>query len=351
MPDDNTSPLSTESALSMMFETPAAQEDPNKAAPAATDDNAAPAADNAAATDDNAAPAADNQNTSDDAAATTDDKNAPADEGNTNADSEDPGDALPPIEAPASWTTEEKAEWNGLSRKAQEAIQRREQDNTTALRNAQNSAAEQRKAADAEVTRLKGLTSQVESYVNDKVADLQREFPDVKSEADLIALSQSDPARYLAFDAKIKAIASASQAREAAAAELAKQQNAQNATQVAEAKEQLLKEFPTWSDPAIARKELAEVQDYAIKLGVPEAAARAAIDPMTIKMAHKAMLYDRAQADKAKAIVRTPPRVLKPGTQSSTPKADAQAKNRQANLDRLTKSGDVNDAVALMFEK
>lgn len=348
MPDD-TAPLSIDSAVSMMFETPAVQDDPNK--------NTAPADTTAAPTDTNTAPAdtaaaADDKNKEQPSADGNDaaDQNAPADEGNTNADSQDPGDALPLIEAPASWTTEEKAEWNSLSRKAQEAIQRREQDNTTALRNAQNSAAEQRKTADAEVTRLKGLTSQIEGLVNDKVAELQREFPDIKSEADLIALSQSDPARYLAFDAKIKAIASANQAKEAAAAEVAKAAKNEQATQIAQAKEQLLKEFPTWSDPVVARKELAEVQDYAISLGVPEAAARAAIDPMTIKLAHKAMLYDRAQAAAKKALDKTPPRIIKPGSQSSTPKADAKAANRRVQLDKLNQSGDINDALALMFE-
>jgi hypothetical protein len=66
--------------------------------------------------------------------ATEDPNTPPNDAGETNESDADPGDALPPIDAPSSWSTEEKAEWNSLSRKAQEVILRREQDATKALR-------------------------------------------------------------------------------------------------------------------------------------------------------------------------------------------------------------------------
>jgi hypothetical protein len=344
-------PISIDSAVSMMFESPAVTDGAEAAAekPAAA---AATADEKPAVAEDTPSAAADEDEedeTPEDASASSD-QDPPADTGDTNDEGVDPGDALPPIEPPSSWTAEEKAEWNSLSRKAQETIQRREQDNAKALRTAQNSAADQRKAADAEVARLKGLASQIDGFINDKVAALQRDFPDIKSEADLLALSQSDPARYLAFDARIKAVASANQAKEAAAAEVAKVAQIEHAQMIAQAKEALLKEFPTWNDPTVARKELGEVQEYAIKQGAPEAAARATVDPLTIKLAHKAMLYDRAQAAKAKAVDKTPPRVIKPGSQSSTPKADAKAATRRSQLEKLDKSHDIADAVALMFE-
>jgi hypothetical protein len=61
------------------------------------------------------------------------------------------------------------------------------------------------------------------------------------------------------------------------------------------------------------------------------------------------MLYDRAQAQAKKAINKDPPRtVTKPGTQSSTPKSDAKAADRQTRLSRLEKTGDIEDARGLL---
>jgi hypothetical protein len=124
-------PLTLESALSFMRIDPSA--------PPAQDDNQQQT--------DNASPAdaaASDTNSQDDAQpnaadATEDPNTPPNDAGETNESDADPGDALPPIDAPSSWSTEEKAEWNSLSRKAQEVILRREQDATKALRTAQNS--------------------------------------------------------------------------------------------------------------------------------------------------------------------------------------------------------------------
>lgn len=158
MPDD--SPLSLDSAAGLLIVNDAAPIEDKSADVSA----AAPAAAETAATDTTPEPALNADGTP----VTTD---APQDAGNADEGSGDRGDALPTIEPPSSWKAEEKAEWASLPRSAQEAIARREQDRTTELRNLQNSTAEQRKSAEAEVLRLKGLADKVSQYVDNQAAN------------------------------------------------------------------------------------------------------------------------------------------------------------------------------------
>lgn len=308
--------------------------------------------------DDNDQPSREPAKADDEIAADASDKDAPADEtasdeAATNDEEVDQGDdALPPIEAPSSWKTEEKAVWDALPRKAQEAISRREQDNTKELRNLQNGSAEQRKAVDAEVGKLKALTGQIDVLLNRDVEALSREFPEIRSEADVVALSISDPARYSVFDAKLKALNSANQTREAVAKEVsAKEAKAAEEAQTAhfaEAKGKLLEAFPAWKDLEVAKRETTELQDYAIKQGAPEAAARSTVDPVIYKLAQKAMLYDRALAAKQKSVQRVPPRTVKPGNQSGSPKQAAREDARRTQLARLDETGSIEDAMGLL---
>lgn len=278
---------------------------------------------------------------------------APAAEGEGN----EPG-TLPPLEAPPGWNAEEKAEFKSYPRKAQEAILRREQDRTTELRNIQNTAAEQRKKADGEVARLKGLADRIEATVNDEVKGLAADFPEIKSDADVERLAATDPTRFGQFQARLMRLNAAQQAKAEAAQEVQKR-NEQATREAAQSSyQELVKHFPTWKDPKVATKDVTEVQDYVIKeYGVNEQAVRSTYDPVTIRLAHKAMLYDRAQAAaaaaKAKAKTGAAPRVMTPGANPPTPKEQREAATqtgRKAQFSKLTKSGDIEDAVALMLE-
>jgi hypothetical protein len=346
-----------ESAISSMLvqsgteSTPAAPSAAQAAAAAPAGTNAQVEGADAPDEDENkpaAEAAAQNEQAGDDAG----EQDTPADQGEATDGQADQGDdALPPIEPPTSWSTEEKAEWKALSRKAQEAISRREQDLTKALRTAQNSTAEHTKAAEAEVTRLKGLALQVDSIVNRDIADLAREFPEIKSEADAVSLATSDPARYTAFRAKLDALQMVANTRAAAQQEVTKAEQKVQTELLTKAKDALIEAFPTWKEADVARRESTELQDYVVKAyGVDESTARSTIDPVIYRLAQKAMLYDRAQAKVTAAIKRDPPRVVKPGTQDATPRQTAKENTRRSQLDRLTKTGDIKDALGLMFE-
>lgn len=128
----------------------------------------------------------------------------------------------------------------------------------------------------------------------------------------------------------------------------AREEAAQREAQVQQ-RDALMEAFPAWNDPVVARKEILELQEYAIKMGVPEQAARANVDPFTFKLTQKAMLYDRAQAAKTAAVTKDPPRVIKPGTPNANPNKDgSNGERRQTQLAKLTRSGDLEDARGLL---
>lgn len=353
MPDE--SPLSLDGAMKLMFTQADSAASAAPAASAAAE--AAPVGANAAVDGADAPEEEENTGASAPEAASAEgaeagEQDTPADQGETTEGQADQGDnALPPIEPPKSWTTEEKALWASLNRPAQEAILRRDQADTKALRDLQNRQAEQSRAAETEVNRLKGLAAQVESVVNKEVGELARDFPEIKSESDVVALAANDPARYSLFQAKLMALQSAANARAAAAQEVTKASEKAQTELLTRAKDALIEAFPTWKEPEVARRESSELQDYVVKsYGVDEATARNTIDPVIYKLAHKAMLYDRAQAQKAAAIKRDPPRVVQPGAQSASPKGAAKEATRRSQLEKLGRTGAIEDALSLMFE-
>lgn len=319
---------------------PQAELPPEKDAPAPIVAEDAPPAEPGAATETPPAPAAGDEPTP-----VQDDAPASADGG------DEPG-SLPPIEPPSGWNAEEQEAFKASPRKVQEAILRREQDRTTELRNIQNATAEQRKAADGEVARLKTLSDKIASAIKDEVTELARDFPELKTQADIEALAANDPARFAQFQARMMRFNANQQAADEAQRELQRKADAQNRETMKKAHDALVQIFPTWKDAEVAKKGIAELQDYAISVGASPEGARALHDPIIYKLAHKAMLYDRAQAARAAAVNRDPPRTVnKPVATSSTPKADKAAASTAAAMQKLSRSGDIEDALALMTIK
>jgi len=284
-----------------------------------------------------------------DAASPADEDSPEGDEGDTQEGDEEPGDdALPPIDAPTSWSKEDKAAFAKLDRDAQEIIHRREQQRDTELRKLQNSSADYRKSAEAKITQLETLTAQIGEHLNSEMAGMARDFPELRTEADLILLAQNDPARFSAFQARLMQFQMKQQVAAQAQTELQKRQETEQQERINKAAEGFVEYFPKWkTDPELAKKELVELQDYAISQGANEAAARQNFDPIIYRLARKAKSWDDAQEAKAKALKNAPPRVVKPGTSNTDPKHD-KAQARQKQMDKLKKSGDLEDARGLL---
>ena len=91
-----------------------------------------------------------------------------------------------------------------MPRETQEYLASREQERDREIRRSQNEAAEQRKALDAERSKVEQARAQYESALPQLLETLQQqqagEFGDVKTLADVEKLAREDWPRYLQWD-------------------------------------------------------------------------------------------------------------------------------------------------------
>jgi hypothetical protein len=99
-----------------------------------------------------------------------------------------------PLPLPRSWTKEQAEHWNALPRATQEYLADRDSKTSAEVRRVQNEAAEKSKALAAKETAAEQARTQYESKIKSVVEVLEneqlREFPDIRSQADLDKLSQ-----------------------------------------------------------------------------------------------------------------------------------------------------------------
>jgi hypothetical protein len=110
----------------------------------------------------------------------------------------------------------------------------------------------------------------------------------------------------------------------------------------------LVEIVPEWKDKAVARRELAAIRDHSVKHGFHHGAVDDIGDARVMALARKAMLYDQMMAKKPEIDKRLAeaPRVLKPGAKST---AGSLADRRKAAMDKLTRTGSVEDAATLLL--
>src|SRR6185312_12213881 len=102
--------------------------------------------------------------------------------------------------------------------------------------------------------------------------------------------------------------------------------------------------IPEWKDTDRGKKEFAEVRTYLAKEGVPDQLVSQLVDAVQIRIARKAMLWDKAQAvlSKPAAPAKPAPKVLKPGAA----RPDANPNPGDDAMKRLRQSGNILDAAA-----
>ncbi|MBP1091940.1 hypothetical protein [Bradyrhizobium diazoefficiens] len=120
-------------------------------------------------------------------------------------------EALPPIEAPRSWTKDEKELFKTWPREAQESIARVASTREAEFRRSQNEVATKEKALADRLQAAEQAKQQYEASVQDNLQALEREqrreFPDIKTWDDVKAMQASDPLRYQAWDLHQKELA------------------------------------------------------------------------------------------------------------------------------------------------
>lgn len=127
----------------------------------------------------------------------------------------DPTTELSPIEPPRSWSKEKAAIWAKLDRETQEFLVDHDREVSKGVRNAQNDAAEQRKAIEAERGKVEQARQQYETALPILMQNLQSamqgEFSDIQTMADVQRLANEDFPRYVRWDAQQKQLAAVQQ--------------------------------------------------------------------------------------------------------------------------------------------
>lgn len=265
----------------------------------------------------------------------------------------------PPIDPPRSWKKEAKDAFRNLPAELQRYIADSERSREADFLRRQNEATDTRKAADAERTAAEQARKQYEASlpgtVNLLLAELQRDFPDVKDMAAYQALGRTDPARYIDLQSRLQAI----QAYQGEAARAEQEANARRQADyeafAAGQLQKLVEKAPEFGDP----KKVAELQAEAVTVltdigfspeELESAWNRGAVlslrDHRLQLLVRDAIELKRARAQLRAAPPKPVPVPARPG--SAPAKGEAAASRIQEAKDNLARTGSVDAAVALL---
>ena len=126
-------------------------------------------------------------------------------------------------------------------------------------------------------------------------------------------------------------------------AQSAEQQKAHQAA-AQEAIKVLKADIPEWSP-----KLYDSIREYSIAAGLDATRVNSIVDPVLIKLLHKARLYDESKKIATKKKVATPKKVIKATNSVST--KDTKGPSAAAAKAKLAKSGSVDDATSLFLSR
>lgn len=256
----------------------------------------------------------------------------------------DPAPEAPAIEAPRSWDAAERDEFAKLPPAAQEIILAREAERDSRVSKAIQEANDAKKGVEGERAKIQTLADELAAFLPDavktfetkwgKAPDWTKVVEDYGSEEAFKLKVQYDDER-----AKLGELAR----NEARAAELA------HVAYVEREREVLAKISPDLSHPTSGPQLRTEVAQYAIKSGAVTDQEINKVSAAQLVIAHKAMLYDKLQANlkapKPLAPVTAARPAVRPTAAAPTPppqRAAVEAKNR------FVQTNSIDDAVALL---
>lgn len=276
-------------------------------------------------------------------------------------DGEDEADE-PPIQPPRTWTKAEKEAFALLPREHQQAIVARESERDSYYQRGLNEAAQKARQADERAKAAEQARQQYEAALPQLYAklygDFQAKFGDIKTQADITALRQNDPMRWMEYRDELETLNNTYRQSEAA-----QQRQQQEAIQqfeqfVNEQDAAFLAKRPEFADSKKAAQLQGEVakmlvDDY--EFSKEELQASWMGRPLSLRdhrlqlVIADALAYRSAKA-KAKEAARKPvPPVQRPGTAPT--KGEAQAVDLKILKDKVRSSGREEDAVAYLMAR
>lgn len=189
----------------------------------------------------------------------------------------------PAIEPPRSWSKEDREVWAKVPREVQEIVAKREADRDKAI----NVAASQAGQLNAV---LRDMDSKYQSLASNLKGDWQRRWGDV----DWVRMAREyTPEEYNHYRAQAEQELADLKAAEAESARVAA---AARQAFLAEEGKRLAEISPELADPEKGKERRQKTAEYLVKQGF-EASILGDISAVELTIAHKAMLWDEAQAD------------------------------------------------------
>lgn len=257
------------------------------------------------------------------------------------------------IEPPASWTKDAKAKFAALPSDVQQYVAERERERDLAINRGQNEVAEAKRAsesakqaAEQERQQLSQLLQQAQTFLQ---AEFMRDFQDV---TDPQKLADMDPARFTQYQARLMKIQNINSEQARVQQQQQAEQQANYRNWVIEQEKTLLNDITEWkADLSKGKAEISEIKSYLRSEGLKDEEVANLVDARFIKLARKANLYDKlmkAKPQVEKKLVDLP-KVQKPGV--SKGKGSLEAERHAAKVQRLKKTGNVNDYAALLQDR
>lgn len=194
------------------------------------------------------------------------------------ADADGEGDAAEPIEAPISWSKEDREHWSALPREVQEVVQRREAERDKLVRAKTVEAAQTRQTVENEAREI--VAKLYDNHAIQLQAYAQQLLP---PEPDRKLLYSNDPNEVFQYhrqkDAYEAAVAQQRElhqqiAQSQAAANAAREQSHQ--AELASDAQRLKEQLPEWFDPSTSEQTRKDLQEIGAELGYsPELMAEA----------------------------------------------------------------------------
>lgn len=264
-----------------------------------------------------------------------------AEEPGDGGETEEPAEAAAePVNAPQWWDAEAKAHFAALTPDLQAIVLAQEDKREAITAKAKQEAAEERKAAQAESAGVRKLAEQLATFLPEAVETFKQKWgePDWVATVEQYGAEETMKlkAQYDADQAKLAKIAEANRAAQAEARQASLREENEK-----------LKGTPLEAMPA--RQEVAK---YLGESGyssdeLSNATAR------DLLVAHKAMLYDKAQA----ALKAKPPKPVTPvpvaaaARPAAAQPGSSQTRSSQQAANRFAQTRSVDDAVALLLAK
>ena len=203
-------------------------------------------------------------------------------------------------------------------------------------------------AKDQEIERERAEYAQLLPAMAERIQQAAEQEPDWDTLYDTDAVMAAKAERQLRKEqegrvAQLQAV----QAEQQRMQQIAAQQHQHLQQSYLEQKRHILPDIiPEWRDKKVAATEATQIRDFLLGEGFSEQDVSGMSNATLVKLARKAMLYDRGEtrANEVKAKPKKPrAKILKSGSRASQPKRTSAAQEAQ---NRARKTGRVNDAAA-----